>query len=139
MIVVMAVCLATGAYADFAIDSDFDSGSIGLYAIDNDANDIEFTVVSDGLSYEYWTNFKVSGVLDEEVTFRITNANKVPFLKGLNYDNGPEEAQMVYRCDGENWNRLTNHSYAGGTYSFWETFTCDVVQIATFFPFPIRR
>jgi zinc carboxypeptidase/carboxypeptidase M14-like protein len=131
--------LATGAYADFAIDSDFDSGSIGSYTIDNDANEIEFTLVSDGLSYTYWTNFKVSGVLGEEVTFRITNANQVPFLIGLNDDNDPEEAQMVYRCDGENWDRLINHGYVGGTYSFWETFTCDVAQIATFFPFSYTK
>jgi hypothetical protein len=130
MIVVMAACLETGAYADFEIDSDFDSGSIGSYAINNNANVIEFTLVPDGLGYTYWTNFKVSGVLDKDVTFHITNADEVPFLS-----NTVHEVQMVYRCDGENWNRLTHHSYGFGTYSFWETFTCDVVQIATFFPF----
>ena len=139
LIVVMAAFLAASAYSDFVIDSDFDSGSIGSYTIDNYTNEIEFTLVSDGLSYEYWTNFKVSGVLGEKVTFRITNANQVPFLIGLNDDNDPKEAQMVYSCDGENWNRLTNHIYSAGTYTFTETFTCDEVQIATFFPFSYKK
>lgn len=130
MIAVMAACLETGAYADFEIDSNFDSGSIGSYVIYNNANVIAFTLVPDGLNYTYWTNFKVSGVLDKYVTFFITNADDVPFLS-----NTEHEVQMIYRCDGENWDRLTHHSYEVGTYLFWETFTCDVVQIATFFPF----
>lgn len=130
----MAVCLATGVYADFEIDTDFDSGSIGSYVIDNGANEIAFTLVSDGLSYTYWTNFKISGVLDEDVTFHITNAADVPFLSDTEH-----EVQMVYRCDGGNWNRLIHHDYVDGTYSFWETFTCDVAQIATFFPFSCTK
>lgn len=135
----MAAFWATGAYADFVLNFDFDSGSIGSYTIDNDANEIEFTVVPDGLSYQYWTNFQTSGVFGEEVTFRITNKDQVSFLIGLNDDNDPEEAQMVYSCDGENWNRLTNHSYSASTYTFTETFACDEVQIATFFPYSCRK
>jgi len=139
MMAVMAAYLETGAHADFEIDSDFDSGCIGSYIINNDVNAIEFTLVPDELNYTYWTNFKVSGVLGEEVTFRITNANQVPFLIARNDGNDPEEAQMVYSCDGENWDRMTNHSYSANTYTFRETFTCDEVQIATFFPFSYTK
>ena len=86
------------------------------------------------VDYEYWTHFKVSGVLNQTVTFRIMNANAVPFLSDTAH-----ESQMVYSCDGENWNRITNHSYSGGVYTFTQEFTCDEVQIATFFPFSYTK
>ena len=77
--VAFVTLLAAGSYA-LEIDASFDSASIGPYTIDDINNEIDFAVVSDGLSYEYWTNFRVSGVLGLEVTFNITNANEVPFL-----------------------------------------------------------
>jgi hypothetical protein len=134
MILVMVFLSARGTLADLQIDANYDGGSIGSYSIDNVSNEIEFEVVSDALSYEYWTNFKVSDVLDKEVTFRITNANQVPFLTSTT-----DEAQLVYCCDGENWYRLTDHSYSSDTYTFTETFVCDEVQIATFFPFSYEK
>jgi len=132
LIFVAVALFATGAYADLVIDDSFDSASIGAYTIDNDDNEIDFEVVSDGLSYEYWTNFKVSGVEGLEVTFNINNADQVPFL----YNDDPSgEVQMVYSYNGEDWLRLTNHSYSAPTYTFTQTFSQDEVQIATFFPF----
>jgi hypothetical protein len=46
---------------------------------------------------------------------------------------------MVYSCDGENWNRITNHSYSSPTYTFTQNFTCSEPQIATFYPFSYTR
>jgi len=132
LVSIVVAPFATGAYADLVIDDSFDSASIGAYTIDNIDNEIDFEVVSDGLSYEYWTNFKVSGVEGLEVTFNINNADQVPFL----YNNDPSgEVQMVYSYNGEDWLRLTNHAYSDPTYTFTQTFTQDEVQIATFFPF----
>jgi len=118
--------------AELSIDADFDSGSIGANTIDG--NDINFVLNTDGLGYTYWTNFKVSGVLNQEVTFEITNADDVPFLSDTGH-----ESQMVYSYDGENWGRLTNHSYASGTYTITQVFTQDEVQIATFCPFSYEK
>jgi len=119
------------------INASFDSGNIGSYTIIG--NTINFTLnteylVNTGDEYTYWTNFKVSNVLDKEVTFRITNASAVPFLTETT-----EEVQMVYSYDGENWDKLTNHSYADGNYTFWETFSSNEVQIATFYPFSYEK
>ncbi len=112
------------------IDSSFDSGNIGPYVIDEANDEIEFSLQADGLNYTYWTHFTVSGVSGRNVTFRISNANNVPFLSEPN-----REAQLVYSYDGETWQRITDHALAGNTYSFVETFTSDTVRIATFFPF----
>jgi len=118
--------------AALSIDADFDSGDIGEYTIDG--NSIDFVLNADGLGYTYWTNFKVSGVLNQEVTFEITNADDVTFLSEAG-----RESQMVYSYDGQNWSRLTNHSYSSGTYTITQTFTLDEVQIATFFPFSYEK
>ena len=136
LITVVAALFATGATAQMAIDSSFDSGSIGSYTIDDINHEIDLEVVQDDLiastPYLYWTNFKVSGVQGLEVTFNINNADKVHFL----YNDDPSgEVQMVYSYDGDNWFRLTSHSYSDPTYTFTQTFTEDEVQIATFFPF----
>jgi hypothetical protein len=72
----------------------------------------------------------VSNVIDREVTFRITNADAIPFLSTLS-----EEAQMVYSYNGNYWFRFTTHSYSSGIYSFSEEFTNNEVFVATFFPF----
>ncbi|MCP4002809.1 MAG: carboxypeptidase family protein [bacterium] len=126
--------LATGAPAALSINTTFDGGSIGPYVIDDLLHEIDFTLAADGVNYTYWGNFKVSGVSGLEVTFHITNADDVPFLSDVVH-----ESQMVYSYDGQNWFRLTNHSYAGGTYSFTETFSQNQVQIATFLPFSSSR
>ncbi len=112
------------------IDASFDGGSIGAYVIDEANDEIEFSLESDGLNYTYWTHFTVSGVSGRTVTFRITNADDVPFLSEPN-----QEAQLVYSYDGEAWQRFTSHELAGNTYSFVETFNSDSVRVATFFPF----
>ncbi len=126
----VAPWIAAGASADLQIDAGFDSGSIGPYVIDDVLDEIEFALTPDGTNYTYWCNFVVSGVSGREVTFRITNADDVPFLSDAIH-----ESQLVYSYDGQNWFRLTSHGYAGGTYTFTETFTANDVQIATFFPF----
>lgn len=137
---VFSALFAWSTYAELEIDKNFDSGSISTYAIDNDNGIIDFTLRKEILEnnesdYTYWANFRVSGTENRTITFRITNANQVPFLIGINNNNGSEEAQMVYRCDGGDWSRLTNHSYSAGIYTFTEAFTCDDIQIATFFPY----
>ncbi len=134
-----SVLFATSALAALDIDAAFDSGSIGPYTIDDANSTVSLTLPTEILgnisdTYTYWTYFKILGALNRTVTFHITNASMVPFLKSTT-----NEAQLVYSCDGENWNRLTNHSYLGGTYTFSETFTCDEPQIATFFPFSYTR
>jgi len=123
-----SIQFATNISAQLTIDSNFDSGDIGPYTIVG--NVIDFEIASDGLDYEYWTNFKVSGVSGQTVTFNITNADLVPFLSDAGH-----ESQMVYSYNGDDWFRLTSHSYTGGTYTFIQSFTEDIVQIATFFPF----
>jgi len=132
IIFIIAVLTVINVFAQLQIDSNFDSGNIGGYTING--NDIEFVVNSDGLSYEYWTNFKVSGVLNQQVTFNITNADDVPFLSDTEH-----ESQIVYSYNGDDWYRLTNHSYNIGIYTITETFTQDVIQIATFFPFSYQK
>jgi len=55
---------------------------------------------------------------------------------------GSEDNRIVYSCDGEVWNRITEPVYFstnGGTYTFTETFPCNQDQIATFFPFSHQR
>ncbi len=108
IIFIIAVLTVINVFAQLQIDSNFDSGNIGGYTING--NDIEFVVNSDGLSYEYWTNFKVSGVLNQQVTFNITNADDVPFLSDTEH-----ESQIVYSYNSDDWYRLTNHSYNSGT------------------------
>ena len=130
---------ATSTYADLAIDANFDSGSIGTYSIDEANSTINMTLHTEilpntGDQYTYWSNFKVLDALNRTITFRITNANLVTFLRTTT-----QEAQMVYSCDGENWHRITSHSYSAPTYTFSETFTCDEPQIASFFPFSYTR
>jgi len=115
------------------INSNFDSGSIGSYTING--NSINYTLstehlINSGDYYTYWTNFKVQNTQNKNITFRITNANLVPFLANTGH-----EVQMVYSYDGMNWSRFTNHTYAAGIYRFWKNFTANQVQIATFFPF----
>jgi hypothetical protein len=115
------------------IRTNFDSGNIGSYSINGNTINLTLnteTLVNSGDHYTYWTNFKVLNTLNKEITFRVTNANLVPFLA-----NTAHEVQMVYSYDGTNWSRLTNHTYAAGTYTFWKNFTTNQVQIATFFPF----
>ena len=132
LIAVVVALFATGATAQMAIDSSFDSGNIGSYTIDDINHEIDLELTTDALAYTYWTNFKVSGVLGQEVTFNITNADLVNFL----YNDDPSgEVQMVYSYDGDNWFRLTSHSYSAPTYTFTQTFTEGEVQIAMFFPF----
>jgi len=118
--------------AQLQIDSNFDSGSIGSYTITNDI--IEFTIDSDELNYTYWTNFKVSGILDKEITFKVTNADDVPFLSDVIH-----ESQMVFSYNGDDWYRLTDNSYSDNTYTFTETFSEDSVQIASFYPFSYQE
>ncbi len=139
LIVAIAVIFATSAGALLEIDADFDSGSIGAYDINDATNTIDLSfkseyLVNTGENYTYWTNFKVLDALGRTITFRITNTNDVPFLKSTTH-----EAQLIYSCDGVTWNRLTNHIYSGGVYTFSETFTCDEPQIASFFPFSYTR
>jgi hypothetical protein len=113
------------------INAGFDSASIGAYTING--NVISFTLRVDDGGYQYWTNFALSGVLNEEITVNITGVEDVSFLADQ-----ADENQMVYSCDGENWHRLTQHSYSpvdAGTYTFIQTFPCDEAQVATFFPF----
>jgi uncharacterized repeat protein (TIGR02543 family) len=114
------------------INATFDSASIGSYNISS--NEINFTLTTEYLTtgevYTYWTYFKVTNTLGKEVTFRILNANLVPFLSTTS-----EEAQMVYSYDGIDWSRFTNHSYSSGIYTFSTTFTNNQVYVATFFPF----
>jgi len=116
-----------------SINSSFDSASINTYTIEG--TNINFTLrsehlINSGADYEYWTNFKVHNTLNKNVTFRITNANLVPFLSTTGH-----EVQLVYSYDGVTWYRFTNHTYTGNTYTFWQNFTANQVQIATFYPF----
>ncbi|MBW1836922.1 MAG: hypothetical protein JRI99_08245, partial [Deltaproteobacteria bacterium] len=123
------------------IDANFDSGSLQSYNVEG--NTVNIVLNSESMDnneddYTYWVNFKVFNALNKDLTFNITGIDVVPFLA---YQ-GTEENQMVYSCDGEIWNRLTQHGYStdnGGTYTFTETFLCDEVQIATFFPFSYQR
>lgn len=127
--------------SDIVVDADFDSGSIQSYNVAG--NTITLTLQTEDLvnnssNYTYWANFKISNVAGEEITLDFTGIDVVPFLA----HQGPEENQMVYSCDGETWNRLSQHTYSsavGGTYTVTETFLCDEVQIATFFPFSYQR
>ncbi len=68
--IIIAVITVSKAFAQLQIDSNYDSGNIGSYTIDG--NDIEFIINSDALNYTYWTNFKVSNVLNQQITFTIT-------------------------------------------------------------------
>ncbi len=118
--------------AQLQINTNFDSGNIGAYSIEGDR--IDFLINTDELDYTYWTNFKLSGVLDKQVLFLINNAYQVPFLSQPG-----KESQMVYSYDGENWLRMENHKYKGGNYIIDEIFLENQVQIATYFPFSYKQ
>ena len=126
---------------DITVDANFDSGSIQSYSVAG--NTINATLRTENLvnnssDYTYWANFKIANVLGEEITLNLSGIDDVPFLS----HQGSEENQIVYSCDGETWNRLTQHIYSsanGGTYTVTETFPCDEVQISTFFPFSYQR
>ncbi|MCP4263658.1 MAG: hypothetical protein GY774_40045, partial [Planctomycetes bacterium] len=127
--------------SDLVLDANFDSGSIGLYSMNGNVIDLALQtehIYNTGDNYTYWANFKLSNVLGEEITLNFTGIDVVPFLA----HQGTEENQMVHSCDGETWNRFIQHTYTsdnGGTYTITETFLCDEVQIATFFPFSYQR
>ncbi|MBE3140347.1 MAG: hypothetical protein IMZ53_07180, partial [Thermoplasmata archaeon] len=113
------------------IDANFDSGSLQSYTTNGNIIDLTLsseTLVNTGDQYVYWTYFKAINTLNRNLTFRITNANQIPFLANSG-------AQLVYSYDGITWNRLANHTYSSGVYTFWKNFTANEVQIATFFPF----
>ncbi len=115
------------------INSSYDSGNIGSYTIDGNSINLSLTtehLINSGASYTYWTNFKVQNTMNKNITFRIVNANLVPFLANTIHD-----VHLVYSYDGIQWDRLTNYSYIAGTFMFWKNFTENEVQIATFFPF----
>ncbi|MFZ0451122.1 MAG: M14-type cytosolic carboxypeptidase [Desulfatiglandaceae bacterium] len=134
------IITVTEAVGDLEIISNFDSANIDPgYVIDG--NQITFSVKPDsvistetGQGYQYWFNFKVSNVSGKEITFHADTHGANPFL-----DETVKENQVVYSCDGENWNRITNHSYDANIYTFTETFSCNEVQVATFFPFSYTR
>jgi hypothetical protein len=125
---------------NIVLDANFDSGSIGPYTING--NVIDLTLQTDQISnntddYTYWVNFKLSNVLGQEITLNLTGIDAVPFLAQQGQDR-----QIVYSCDGETWNRFTQYAYStanAGTYTINQTFVCDEVQIATFFPFSYVR
>ncbi len=119
-----------------SLDADFDSGSIGAYSINGDTLRMavdQVTMVNTGAVYAYWTHFELSGVGDREITVEVHGVHDNPFFGELHQD-----VQMVYSCDGETWERLTDHVYGpedGGLYSVTQTFGCDPVYVASFFPF----
>jgi hypothetical protein len=84
--------------------------SIDSYSIDDPNSAINLTMRTETLVntvnvFTYWTNFKVRDALNRTVTFCITNAAEVPFLKSTD---ATKEAQLVYSCDGENRNRIAD-------------------------------
>ncbi len=119
-----------------AVDADFDSGAIGAYRIEGDTLSMALnavTLVNTGDVYAYWVHFVLSGAQDRAVTVEIEG-----IAGHLFFGERPEENQLVYSCDGESWERLTEHAYRadnGGTYSLTQVFPCDEPRIATFFPF----
>lgn len=116
-----------------SINASYDSASIGSYTINGNQINLSLNteqLVNSGAFYTYWMNFKVQNTLNKNITFRITNADLVPFLT-----NNTHEVHLVYSYDGLQWVRLTNYTYSTGTYRFWKNFTENQVQIATFFPF----
>jgi hypothetical protein len=135
-----------GGTGKIRIVSDFDSGSIGPYSIHDPASSdrpedlkgpdvrIDFSLLTDGLDYAYWTHFVVSGVSGKRVTFRILNAEAAPFLS-----DAKQEAQLLYCEGGDLWQRFEEHESVEGIYSFTQAFTGNEVRIATFFPFSAER
>jgi len=115
------------------INASYDSGSIGSYTIDGNMVNLTLNtehLINSGQYYTYWMNFKVQNTLNKNITFRITNADLVPFLSDTTHT-----VHLVYSYNGIQWNRLTNYSYTAGTYTFWKNFSENDAQIATFFPF----
>ncbi|MDX2444637.1 MAG: M14-type cytosolic carboxypeptidase, partial [Bacteroidales bacterium] len=101
--------IASNTYGNLQINSNFDGGSIGTYTIDNENNEIYFTLKHETFAnrkvgYTYWVNFKVTGVFGEKIVFHVTNTDNAPFFRDTEH-----ESQMVYSCDSENWRRLTDH------------------------------
>lgn len=130
----LVLLLALPVRAELAIKLGFDSAAIGQYQITDADDRVDLLLETDGTGFTYWTHFKVTGTLGRTVTFHIQNAGDVPFLAAL-----PRDRQLVYSYDGETWLRIPNYSYAGGIYSFTQSFTEDAVFIATFFPFSSER
>jgi hypothetical protein len=120
-----------------SLNTDFDSGSIGTWRVEDDsivATLATTTLVNTGDEYSYWMHVELSGARDRTVEFALEGIRHNPF-----YGDRPDENQVVTSCDGEQWERITDHSYDerdGGTYRFTHTYACDRPRIATFFPYP---
>jgi hypothetical protein len=124
----------TGA-GPLGLSAAFDSGSIGAWTIEGDsitATLATHELVNTGVEYAYWLHVELSGAEDRTVDFALEGIRHAAF-----FGDHPDESQLVTSCDGERWERITEHSYderEGGTYRFTHRFDCDRPRVATFFP-----
>lgn len=79
-----------------------------------------------------YTNFMMKGMKNKQITFNVVNVN------GVGEFEKPGK-QMVYTCDGKNWNLMAvgtmDTAKNGGTYTAKHTFECDLAEIATYYPY----
>ena len=114
------------------ISSAFDAGNIRVVKQDGDSADLE--IVKDHLSDFYqWFYFRVAGGAGREITLRITNCGDSA------YPNGWPDYKAVASTDREEWLRVEDTSYAGGTLTIRLTPDTDSVWIAYFAPYSMER
>ena len=114
------------------ISSAFDAGNIRVVGEEGDRVDLE--IVKDRLSDFYqWFYFRVAGAGGREITLRIVNC------AGAAYPGGWPDYKAVMSLDREDWVRIPDTSYDGGTLSITLTPAQDVVWIAYFAPYSMER
>ncbi|GIU17099.1 MULTISPECIES: M14-type cytosolic carboxypeptidase [unclassified Shewanella] len=114
------------------ITANFDSGNIEVINLDN-KDDVQLAIRPDeGGEFFQWFNFKLEGVVGNQYTLNIVNADKASYTKGW------EDYQAVATYDRQNWFRLPTQ-YKDGKLSIEVDLDCDAIQIAYFAPYSYER
>ena len=119
-------------YDELGFSTDYESAVLeSATKIADNEYDLEIWRSPD--TYVYIVNFIMKDVKDRKITFHLTNAGN------RFYSDNPDVTEILYSCDGEDWNRIKEHTYVYPEYSFTETFPCNVVQIANIFPYTYTK
>ncbi|NVE95758.1 M14 family metallopeptidase [Altererythrobacter lutimaris] len=121
--------------SDIYIDAEFDSGNIGIEAIDGAC--AKLTIPKDRMSeFAQWFHFRVTGGKDRELSLKLTGLNKSAYPGGWpNYDACVSE-------DREYWTRAAStfdKDEADGTLTITYTPASDVAYFAYYAPYSMER
>jgi hypothetical protein len=117
-------------YNRYGFSAAFDSGRLGTirpagYGVYN----LSLQISPLGKHHSAWLNFFIKNS-KRSITINIKNVN------GIGEFTSSPATRFVYSCDGINWQRITNASRCGSTFTFQKKFPCSPVEVATYFPYP---